>query len=254
MKIYTYYEPLNDLINNKHEFHDQETLLELWKQSWQQAGFEPCIVNLKDAQNSPLFETLSDKMTYFFNRITGKTLSSYGLHCFLRWLAYSTIDNSDELFLVSDYDVINNNSNVEDWKFNKGNLTFLQGCCPCLASGSSRHFEVLCKGFLEVTEDRLSFLIKNANHYHDQEFLVFNFNSNHNKHHKQLCSKYNMKIDRDYAPTYKGGDSQVKAFHIPHSAARQLKTLVEYNHLDNLDSVRIEAAKKILSNFKHKHE
>jgi len=249
MKIYTYYEPLNNKPGNIHTFNHQEELLNLWRESWNKAGFEPCVVSLKDAQKSPLFETLSDKMTYFFNQITGKTLSAYGLHCFLRWLAYSTIGNSDELILVSDYDVFNNGSKQNDWNFNYSYLTLFQGCCPSIASGAPRHFEALCKAFDEITEERLSFLIENASHYHDQDFFRFNFTQDHNKDYKSLCLKYNIDITNQHVQTYRGTDLPTKAWHIPHSAARfNLKLLPEYEHLDCADSIRVAAAKKILSN------
>lgn len=250
MKIYTYYEPLNNKSGNIHVFNRQEELLTLWRESWSKAGFEPCVVNLKDAQKSPLFETLSNKMTYFFNQITGKTLSAYGLHCFLRWLAYSTIDNSDELILVSDYDVFNNASNKNDWNVNDSGLTFFQGWCPSIASGTPRYFEVLCKSFYEITEERLSFLIENASHYHDQEFFKFNFTQDHNKDYKLLCLKYNIDITNQHVQTYYGTDLATKAWHVNHEAARfKLKFLPEYEHLDCVDSIRVAAAKKILSNF-----
>lgn len=248
MKIYTYYEPLKNKNNNKHLFHKQEELLELWRESWSKAGFKPCVVNLKDAQKSPFFELLSDKMTYFFNQITGKTLSAYGLHCFLRWLAYSTVDKSDELVLVSDYDVFNNGSSKKDWNLNNSSLTFFDGTCPSIASGTAEYFKNLCQAFVGITKERLNYLIANADHYHDQEFFHFNFTQGHNKDYKSLCSKYNIDITNQHVQIYSGTDLATQAWHIPHSAARfKLKFLPEYKHLDCLDSIRVAAAKKILS-------
>lgn len=248
MKIYTYYEPLNNKSRNIHTFNRQEELLTLWRESWSKAGFEPCVVSLKDAQKSPFFETLSNKMTYFFNKITGKTLSAYGLHCFLRWLAYSTIDNLDELILVSDYDVFNNGSKQNDWNFNDCDLTLFQGTCPSIASGTPRYFEALSKSFIDITKERLNYLIENASHYHDQEFFVFNFTQDHNKDYKSLCLKCNIDITNQHVQTYYGADLATKAWHIPHSVAKfKLKLLPEYEHLDCVDSIRVAAAKKILA-------
>lgn len=248
MKILTYYEALNNKPGNVHAFNNQEELLNLWSESWSRAGFDPCIVSLKDAQNSPFFETLSEQMSDLCRQITGKTLSAYGLHCYLRWMAYSTVNDLNEFVLVSDYDVFNNGSSKNDWNLNDSSLTFLDGTCPSIASGTAKYFKNLCQSFVDITKERLNYLIANADHYHDQEFFHFNFTQGHNKDYKSLCSKYNIDITNQHVQIYSGTDLTTQAWHIPHSAARfKLKFLPEYKHLNCLDSIRVAAAKKILS-------
>ena len=99
MKIYTYYEEIN--------FPQQKEMLELWRESWSKMGFETIVLGEEDAKKSPDYDLFVRKMQFIFNEITGQELSSYGLSCFVRWLAYSTVENKQEKFLVSDYDVIN---------------------------------------------------------------------------------------------------------------------------------------------------
>jgi hypothetical protein len=162
MKIYTYYQNINHSSQNK--------LIELWKISWSRQGYEPIVLNLQDAKRHPYFDTLNTEMRKIFKEITNKKIGEYGMSCWFRWLAYAT--QEDEKFYVSDYDAINVNFPITE---PNDQLHLMDNDCPFFASGTPIQFENLCKAFVEVSNERIDILKQQANHYHDQEFFMYNF-------------------------------------------------------------------------------
>lgn len=184
MKIYTYYQDIN--------FSAQQELIDLWKISWSRQGYEPIVLNLEDAKKHPYFETLNSEMRRIFKEITSKEINNYGMSCWFRWLAYATQEEKN--FYVSDYDAINVNFQLKD---PSSKLHFMDQCVPFLASGKPSQFETLCRAFVEVSNERVEILKEQANHYHDQEFLKYNFTPKYNNLYKQLINKYNILMTRD---------------------------------------------------------
>ena len=166
MKIYTYYQNINHSSQNE--------LIDLWKISWSHHGYEPIVLNLEDAKKHSYFETLNSEMRRIYNEITGKQINAYGMSCWFRWLAYAT--QTEEKFYVSDYDAINVNFPIIE---PQNKLHLMDNDCPFLASGTSKQFENLCKAFVEVSNQRIEILKEQTDHYHDQEFFMFNFMSQH---------------------------------------------------------------------------
>lgn len=184
MKIYTYYEDIG--------FSTQHKMLDMWKLSWAKHGYEPIVLGLDDAKSHPYFNTLNIEMRKIFKHITGNDISDYGMSCWFRWLAYAT--QSDECFYVSDYDVINTN-------FHEHNISpelhLLDAHVPCFASGTPKEFERLCRLFVEISNERIGVLSKQADHYHDQEFFQYNFRFDLNPEGKKYLDKYKLKLSRN---------------------------------------------------------
>lgn len=163
MKVYTYYQDIN--------FKSQDSLLEIWKKSWEKRGYEAIILNKKDAEKSVFYEEFVSKIKFLHEEIANKPLNEYGLSCWLRWLAYST--QSEEKFYVCDYDVINHHFDVtkpDDF------LCLLDADCPCIASGTPSQFYGLCLKFINETSEYKQQFVKayrefNFTQYHDQEFF-----------------------------------------------------------------------------------
>ena len=124
MKIYTYYENIN--------FKQQDELVELWKESWTNNGFDPIVLSLEDAKKSEYYDEFVYQLKALSHEVTGHPLTNYGLSCYLRWLAYSTQEET-ESFLVSDYDIINKQFTPVKLNEPKDRLCFMDGKCPCLA-------------------------------------------------------------------------------------------------------------------------
>lgn len=185
MKIYTYYENIN--------FNQQNCLIDLWKLSWIKHGFEPIVLNRIDAEKHPYYEKFILEISRVYTYLLNQPITKYVLACWLRWLAYAL--QPEEIFYVSDYDVINNSFAGAELK---DNLQFYNMFCPCFASGTPTQFNVLCEAFVEVTNNRLEKIKEihkqlNLRSYHDQDFLVTNFCTKNNKEGaKSLASKYNI--------------------------------------------------------------
>jgi hypothetical protein len=185
MKIYTYFENIN--------FQSQNELLSLWKRSWERQGFEALVLNRDAAEQHPYYHEFSLKMNDLHVKIMGKPLSNYGLSCYLRWLAYAT--QPEEKFYVSDYDIINNSFKIKE---PSNQLHFIDGDCPCIASGTPSQFYNLCEAFIDVSYERLSFLTGVVSpHYHDQEFLRHNMISRLLPEAEKYLKKYNIFMTRD---------------------------------------------------------
>jgi len=220
MKIYTYYQNINHSSQNK--------LIDLWKISWSRQGYLPIVLNLDDAKRHPYFDTLNREMPRIFKEITGRTITNYGMSCWFRWLAYAT--QAEEKFYVSDYDAINNNFPIKE---PENTLHLMDSFCPFFASGNPKQFENLCKSFVNISIERMEFLKKQANHYHDQEFFVYNFREDFNPEHDNYKKKYDIMFTRnrmhigcEYDPVLKQAlagphigyinAEGVKVFHISH--------------------------------------
>lgn len=105
MRITTYFEP--------HEgwwgpafLKDNEALLDLWKRSWREHGWEPTVTTLKDAERHPKFEALSRAIQRFPTRSPAEAHRAG----FLRWLTLPVAGGG----WTSDIDVINYGFRPED--------------------------------------------------------------------------------------------------------------------------------------------
>lgn len=252
MKIYTYYQNINHSSQNE--------LIDLWKISWSRHGYDPIVLNLKDAKKHPFFETLNREMRRIFKEITGRQISEYGMSCWFRWLAYAS--QADEKFYASDYDAINVNFPAIE---PSNELHLMDAACPFLASGTPVQFEALCKAFVEVSSERIEILKRQANHYHDQEFFMHNFTPLHSNKSKDLRSKYNILMTRNrkeiggfYDPVSKTvfagprfGEVNIQDYKVVHIAHFNVKTILDkYPELvqkHSKDSLRIEMIKDILN-------
>ena len=168
MKIYTYYE---NLYTNKIPNYLKKSI-NLWKHSWERQGFEPILLGPKDAEKHHYYSKFNEKLKKIHLLLMGKEITQYGMSCWNRWLAYATQPN--EKFFVSDYDVINVNFKK---RIPEDTLHFMDGNCPCLASGNAKQFENLCYLFVFLTKKRLKNIKSIANQkvcYHDQNFFICN--------------------------------------------------------------------------------
>lgn len=233
MKIYTFYEKI---------FEKQEPLIHLWKKNWSEKGFEAIVLSRKDSEKSPFFEEFSIKINSIHKKITGKNISRYGLACYHRWIAYSTQDISD-VFLTSDYDIINKNFKLEDCEYKDQKISFLNRYCPCLTVGKSNDYKTFVEDILSVSEKHLLELKKEFNssrfiHYHDQEFLALN---NHRLN-------YNFYDPQKIVRLYRCNEEikNQKVLHFSHSSIYEFKRLFHEHAQDNEEELRVRLIMNIL--------
>lgn len=253
MKIYTYYQDIGHPHQNK--------LVNAWSLSWSHNGYTPVILNINDAKKHPFFKTLDKEMRRIFTEITDRTLGDYGMSCWHRWLAYAT--QEEKKCYVSDYDVINTRFPVTE---PDDKLHLMDDACPCLASGRPSQFESLCHAFVDVSNTRMETLKQIANHYHDQEFFMYNFLKNNNPDWEEYRNKYDIKLSRDRTKRCGSYDLEMRGpsiknrnltsqeidnyetYHISHfGAGGQLK--VPRTH-ETLNEMRIKIIEDIFNKYK----
>lgn len=188
MRIYTYYDNItNDVNPLPHD--EQQQLIEVWKKNWTDKGFQPIVLDSKQAKKHPFFEKFDKQMREIYHEIVGDSISEYGMSCYHRWLAYAS--QQQERCYVSDYDVINLSFvGVEP----DDGIHFLDNMCPSFVSGSPKDFEKLCHAMIEVSRERLQILKKLTTHYHDQELFYYNFFPSTNSQYNILRQKYNIQF------------------------------------------------------------
>jgi hypothetical protein len=237
VKIYSYYDNI--------KFDNQKELVSLWKISWEKQGFIPIVLSSDDAKKNTYYEEFVTKLKYIHKEITGKELQQYGLSCYLRWLAYAN-QNEIDCFLMSDYDVINRNFEIDDIKIESNEMNFLDRYCPCLAYGNSQSCFRFCKDIVDHSYKFKQNIIEeykknNCVWYHDQEFLVIN-------HEKLKCNILTSYVDL-YNYGIESGKQQLgsKLFHVAHRSIGEAKS--QYKVLKNVDGdqLRINFVKKILN-------
>lgn len=246
MRIYTYYEDI------KHP--NQDKLVNLWKLSWQQAGFDPIVLSIDDAKSSNFYEEFIEKIKYIHFKVMNKEISDYGLSCYTRWLAYATQDR--EYFYVSDYDCINNGLEPT---ITTDKLHLMDADCPCFSSGKPDQFENLCYLFVKLSLERIEdIILENTKRrnvcYHDQEFCTLNLMHQNNPKATEILELNDIIITRDrvngVGPFEIGKQNTLKVLHISHYNAHNIKTALKDFDKMSVDDVRLVLMEKIINEQK----
>jgi uncharacterized C2H2 Zn-finger protein len=214
VKVYTYYSEIH--------FSDQAELISVWKKSWERWGFEPVVLSAADAERHPYYNCFKE-IVRDQSRRAGFALGAYGEACWMRWLAYAALGES-ESFIVCDYDVMNRNFPVPEKL--PGGLVFWDGACPCVASGNSEDFLRFCKSVeLLDMECFLEAHKKPIPHFHDQEFLCCPrcVELGHSRiRHDAVVSLYSEKVE---APLVHVSHSSIPGFNEAKRLAAALESL-----------------------------
>jgi len=211
MKIYTYY----------HEIHKgkasdyQKKMIDLWKLSWIKNGFDPIVLGLADALAHPLFYKFKNEIEKIHLEITGTPISTYGLSCFIRWLAYANQNNEDP-FYVSDYDIINKNFKPKNLQKTNDKILFLDTLCPSIAIGKSSQFLSFCNDIIDESRDERilkSFKEEKLRNYHDQDFLFLKFSI---KTLDYNLGNYDICTPKEHVSLYFKDDPEIEKYQILH--------------------------------------
>jgi hypothetical protein len=239
MKIYTYYEK----INNHHDKYQLENI-KLWKLSWEKRGFDTIILDHRNFFTSDFAHSFIYDISSIHKLITGNEISHYGLSCYNRWLAYSTI-SSDEDFYVSDYDVINKNFNYQKIQCHNERPAFLDYCCPCLAYGKPSYFLNFCNDIIKISKQYLDTIKQEflnnekSRSYHDQDFLLLN----HSR------AGYKLVNPGDYVCLYKHENKYIKNCKTIHVANKAVgDAMGEFEKFKNIEheQLRIDFMKELI--------
>ena len=110
--MHTFYSPLND--------SEHDSMIDLWKQEWELAGFDTRILTLDDAKAHPYFETMKEAVEKAF------PIDTYNQFCFYRYLAMATVGG-----FQSDFDTFPMHFPIKDalpdTLINNGQFTSFEG-------------------------------------------------------------------------------------------------------------------------------
>jgi hypothetical protein len=148
--IHTFWEPVPTLRNGEKGTGitlgaDQEMLL-LWKQAWEDIGWDTRIISTEDAKNHPQFlefYTLLQNVPLWGSQHKGVN-RQYNQWCYIRWLAMAAIDSDGGW--MSDYDVIP--IRRIDHSFGPFK-TYIPVGFPCLMSGTQTEWSRMAWSILE---------------------------------------------------------------------------------------------------------
>ena len=111
--IQTYFDPVNGI-----DAREQQRQIDLWREAWKAAGWNPIVNNRFDAEKSALFAAFSEKIKGF----PSVNVGNYDQSCYLRWLAFEVAGAG----LHSDYDVLPRNGFTPDKLGPPTGITFMQ--------------------------------------------------------------------------------------------------------------------------------
>jgi len=244
MNIYTYYEDIG--------FRNQLELIELWKQSWLNNGFEPIVLSREDAKRSELYQEYYDFVQRVHEKSVGIELNdnSYWMAAQLEIVAWQTIRQPS---FISDYDIINKN-----WQYKyelKDKVHWRDDCCSCFASGNSCGWKNYIQ-FLLNSESCIIEWCKDCNrkrqriHFGDQDFLIAVSNLEDFKPKTVTMTRSNFElcvgIQNAYGINKDKRFENALTYHLGHSSIEKIiNDNPEYKDYD-IDSLRIKIAKEIM--------
>lgn len=182
----TIYENLKENRTKPKNHRFQKKIVSFWEKSWKDNGFETVVVTEKDFPVSSDFKNFCYRMEEVNRKIYGDSFKKmkegfmwrYSISCWKRWFIFAEL-NINEPFYCGDYDVINNSLTPDNCEISQ-DLFFLNGLCPCWASGTSAQFKYFCDIVIKISEkniDRISEFFKEkaiGTFYTDQSFFVCN--------------------------------------------------------------------------------
>lgn len=232
MKIFSYFDDIHPSKSS-----NELEMINLWKASWKKNGFEPIVLRKDSAESNPIYEKFIKLIKNIYLNITGSEIDKYSQSCFARWLAYAN-QQTEEHFLMSDYDVINKNLKVKDVTEAKNKLSFLDEFCPSLAYGSAKQVASFCEDIINVSSQN-EFLIKKYSNkldiksFHDQDFLYLIFKIFEDlsflssQSIKDFCEKLNIVKDKYiilYQHEKRHEISSFPVYHVAHRSADEAKS------------------------------
>ena len=116
---------------------DDDELLSFWKESWLQAGWEPVILSLQDAETHPRYHSLK-------NTVQSLHLDEFSTLLFMRWIAMVSVGGG----WYADYDVFPIRDFPEELP-NNGTMTIFDVMSPTLASGNADEWTKTLDALLE---------------------------------------------------------------------------------------------------------
>lgn len=162
MRVHTYYSECPGI-----SAFDSLKLINLWRERWASAGFDPFVLSEYHARQHPYFEEFNKGL----DKLPTQNSREYEVACYHRWLALAQVGGG----LCGDYDVFPRGqlpNGFIDWLADQqSHLVLLQqNCvCPCLFYASAPIALRVCQEF--VTREFKMHEINGKPHMSDQYAL-----------------------------------------------------------------------------------
>ena len=213
MKVYSYFANIN--------FKNQKELIDLWRSSWSSRGFEPILLTEEDAKKHLYYTDYIKELKQIHIDVLDEEITDYGMSCYLRWMAYATID-SDKPILTMDYDIINTGLDIIELEFPiDTKIKLYSNYCPCFVSGTPDQFDGLCRKFVRISKQNIKKCKRKkvpfglGNWYHDNEFFIY--------HHDLLNEDVIFTSSDKVLPFDCNVNMEGKAVHVSHSSVMKFK-------------------------------
>jgi len=120
----------------------EDQTLQLWREEWDNAGFETVVLTLDDAKKHPDFEDIEKIMKPLFG------IEGYNALCFYRWLAMAASGGG----WMSDHDTLPLNFPIDEGLHlpNGGNFTSFERFVPSLMSGTTDEWNRVFKLLIDA--------------------------------------------------------------------------------------------------------
>ena len=145
--IYTFYKRKTSTSKSKLDVNDiKDEQLQVWVDLWKEAGWEPRILTLDDAERHPDFEKYNHKIR--LNAFNGY----YDYLCFMRWLA---MDAQGHGGWMCDFDVIPMGITTDEGRsvHNNGRFTVYERFVPSMASGSAAEWNRMTRLMMDLASE-----------------------------------------------------------------------------------------------------
>jgi len=129
-KIYTYYDYLPG-------FRDDRALVQEWKRTWTNHGWEPIVLTKEVAMKHPQYSQLISK----FEALPTVNPKEYEMSCYLRYFAMSYVGGG----WMTDYDIVNLRFYPDEYLPVPKVFTTFQGYNPALSFGTQQEFDRILK-------------------------------------------------------------------------------------------------------------
>lgn len=246
MNVYCYYEET--------AIPFQTDLINLWKESWKQAGFEPVVLDKKTAETSLFYEDYLNFVQTTHLEIRNEELpySKYHLACHLKLLAFFEASKNSGPALFCDYDVINFSFKETDL-IPQERLHWMDLACTCICQGGHKGWISYFEFLFSEKQSIIEFLSKrylDRKCLHDQDYLEGIF---------QKGVEQNVFFGtRKFVGPVEIGKEQTKPLtHVSnHSAAKRLKADLNREMTDitgdQRQLLRLRIAKEVLKIIPYK--
>lgn len=136
VKIFTYFNNCPGI-----DAYGEFRLIQLWRDSWTRAGFEPEVLTEWHARQHPYFEEFDAAV----KKLPSVNNKFYEVACWHRWLAVCVVSQETDHVIMSDYDCLAYGESFPLEQPDK--LNCYEKCVPCLVSGRQHHFLEQAKRF-----------------------------------------------------------------------------------------------------------